>query len=189
MPSAAIKTDHHYTYADYLRFPEDERWEIIDGVAYAMSPAPTVRHQDLLGELFSQVHQRLRDTPCRAFMAPVDVRFVRAETTDKVVQPDLSVVCDRDKIVEAGIVGAPDWIVEVISPSTAGRDQIQKRALYEREGVREYWLVHPVDRVLTIYRLQPNGVFGMPDIMELNGTVAVQAVLGVEVDWDLWQSW
>jgi Uma2 family endonuclease len=184
MASAQIRSDRHYTYADYLRFPDDERWEIIDGVAYAMAPTLALKHQELLTELVVQVGQQLRGKPCRVFAAPLDVRFARADSADTVVQPDLLVVCDPGKLVDAGVVGAPDWIVEVLSPASASRDQITKRSLYEREGVREYWLVHPIDRLLTIYRLLPGGAFGMPEILELRGRVAVQAVPGIEIDWE-----
>lgn len=187
MPTPAIKSDHHYTWADYLKFPENERWEVIDGVAYSMAPAPGERHQDLCMELASQLRAQLQGKPCRVYIAPFDVRFENSATADKVVQPDLLVVCDRTKITPQGIVGAPDWIAEILSPSTAGHDQIIKRALYERHGVREYWLVHPVDHILTIYRMQSSGAYGMPEILELKGKTAITAVPGLEIDWDLWQ--
>lgn len=181
------KTDRHYTYADYLKFPADQRWELIDGVAYSMAPAPGESHQDLVGELFAQVKALLRENPCRVYMAPFDVRFENTERTDKVVQPDLLVVCDRGKITPRGLVGAPDWVVEILSPSTASKDYILKRALYEQQGVREFWLVHPVDRLLTIYRLGASGAYGASEILELKGKTAVTAVPGIEIDWDLWQ--
>lgn len=187
MPTPAIKSDHHYTWADYLKFPDDERWEIIDGVAYNMAPAPSPEHQQLSAELVIQIGTQLRGKPCKEFVAPFDIRFQESDTTDKVIQPDLLVVCDRSKITPKGLVGAPDWIAEILSPSTAGHDQIIKRALYERHSVREYWLVHPVDHILTIYRMQPSVAYGMPEILELKGKTAITAVPGLEIDWDLWQ--
>lgn len=187
MPSPAIRTDRHYTYADYLKFPDDERWEIIDGVPYSMAPAPSESHQDLSAELTTQVRTQLRGKPCQVRSAPYDVRFENSDKTDKVVQPDLFVVCDRNKITERGLVGAPDWIVEILSKSTAGKDQILKRALYETHGVREFWLVHPVDRILSIYRLGADATYGASEIVELKGKTAVTAVPGLEIDWDLWQ--
>lgn len=187
MRTPILKNDRHYTYADYLRFPDDERWEIIDGVAYALSPSPSGDHQSLSVEISAQVASQLRGKPCRVFAAPFDVRFQNADDSDTVVQPDLMIVCDRDKITRAGLIGPPDWIVEILSPSTASKDQIQKRALYEREGVREFWLVHPVDRLLTIYRLGANGRYGAPDIRELSGSAEIAAVPGIEIDWDLWE--
>ncbi len=187
MSIPAIKSDRHYTYADYLNFPDDERWEIIDGVAYSMAPAPSSAHQDVSGELHAQVRTQLRGKPCKVFAAPFDVRFEDSEKTDKVVQPDLLVVCDRNKITPRGLIGAPDWIVEILSSSTAGKDQILKRGLYEKHGVREYWLVHPVDRVVTIHRMGAEGQYGLSEVALLQGRLAVNAVPGIEIDWDLWQ--
>lgn len=181
------KDDRHYTYADYLKFPDDERWEIIDGVAYGMSPSPADDHQGLSTEILAQVHAPLRGKPCQVRAAPFDVRFNSADTSDSIVQPDLVVVCDRGKITPAGLIGTPDWVVEILSPSTASKDQITKRALYERHGVPEYWLVHPVDRILMIYRLDAEVRYGAADIRELSGKTEVAAVPGLEIDWDLWQ--
>ena len=167
---------HHatgFSYADYLTWPAGERWEIIDGQAYAMSLAPSNFHQLIVGELFSKVHSYFRGKPCRPFVAPFDVRLPGKGTAnhevDTVVQPDISLVCDPDKLKDNhGCLGAPDWVIEVVSPRTAVYDQRVKRALYERHGVAEYWLVHPGDRLVTIYRLENNAygkplVFGMGD--------------------------
>ena len=155
------RDEQHHTYGEYLLWPEDQRYELIDGVAYAMTPAPTRRHQEVLGELFRQVANALQHHPCKAFIAPFDVRLPKGdeadEQVDTVVQPDLSVICDPDKLDERGCRGAPDWVVEVLSPATASHDHKLKRAVYERAGVREYWLIHPIDRMVTIYRLE-NGL-------------------------------
>lgn len=187
MSTAKALTDRHYTYADYLKFPEDERWEIIHGVAYNMAPAQTTPHQESSVEMVTQVRNQLRGKPCRVFMAPTDVRFERKDKTDKVVQPDLFVVCDQNKITEKGIVGAPDWIVEVLSPATASRDHVTKRALYEAEGVREYWLVHPADRILTRYQLGAEGRYGPAEITEMKGRTPIAALPGLEIDWDFFE--
>ena len=165
-------TGHPLTYADYRQWPDDERWELIDGVAYAMAPAPTISHQILTGQLFRQIDQALDGTPCRALIGPVDVLLPAANEIDEqvttVVQPDILVVCDPAKVTENHIRGAPDWIIEVLSPATARHDHLTKRALYERAGVREYWLVHPVDRVITLYTLK-DGLYGGPEIVEMAG--------------------
>ncbi len=165
-------TGRHCTYADYRQWPDDERWELIDGIAYAMAPAPTISHQTLAGQLFRQIDQALDGTPCRTLIAPVDVLLPAANETDEqattVVQPDILVVCDPAKVTENNIRGAPDWIIEVLSPNTARYDHLTKRALYERAGVREYWLVHPVDRVITLYTLK-DGLYGGPEIVEMAG--------------------
>jgi Uma2 family endonuclease len=182
----AKRDENYHTYGDYRTWPEDARYELIDGFAFVMSPAPSVPHQDLLGALYRQIANGLDASPCRPFIAPVDVRLPKRneadDAVDTVVQPDLMVVCDPAKIDARGIRGAPDWIIEILSPGTAGHDQIVKRSLYERNGVREYWLVHPDDRVLTIYRLDA-GKYGKPDIQELSGTTTCGILPEVIVDW------
>lgn len=183
----ALEQDKHYTYRDYLTWPDDFRCELIDGKIYLMTPAPLLAHQDVAGEIFTQAKLALRGKSCRAFIAPVDVRLPSHaevdENTDVVVQPDVFVVCDVGKLDRRGVRGAPDWVVEVLSPSTAGKDQIEKRRIYERHGVLEYWLVHPTDRILTIYRLI-NGEFGKPDIYPLEEQTPVAVLPGVTIDWN-----
>jgi len=185
--SLAKRDAAYHTYGDYLGWPEDIRYELIDGVAYLMAPAPTVRHQDIAGEVFRQLANALEGKPCRALIAPVDVVLPRAgetdEQTDTVVQPDVLVVCDPGKIGEKRVRGAPDFIVEVLSPATASHDMVIKRRLYERHGVREYWLIHPIDRVLTLYRLE-GAEFGKPDMQELKGDTPVAVLPGVTIQWD-----
>lgn len=143
-----------FTYRDYLTWPEEERWKLIDGVAYEMAPAPSRSHQEILLELSRQVATFFLGQPCRVYMAPFDVRLPRSneadEQIDTVAQPDLAVICDPSKLDERGYRGAPDWIIEVLSPATAAKDQIQKRILYERVDVKEYWTVHPTDKVITV---------------------------------------
>ncbi len=181
----------HYTYADYLGWPEDARYELIDGVAYAMAPAPTRSHQRVVVELSRQVATALKDSPCQTFVAPFDVRLPRADEADAqvdtVVQPDVLVVCDPAKVDERGVRGAPDWVAEVLSPASAGRDQTVKLAAYERAGVPEVWLLHPTDRVLTIYRLEGSR-YGRPTILEMMGQVAIGVLTGVNVDFDTFPS-
>lgn len=177
----------HYTYGDYLSWPEDVRYELIDGVAYLMAPAPSVAHQDLVGEIYRQIANALQDRPCRAYISPLDVRLPKAEEADEqvdtVVQPDVIVVCDSSKVDRRGLRGAPDLVVEVLSPSTSRHDHVRKRRVYERAGVREYWLVHPVDRLLTIYRLDGDGFAG-PEIGELAGETPINVLDDVIIRWD-----
>ena len=183
----ALRKEKHYTYADYLQWPEDTRYELIDGEAFLMSPAPLVEHQEVAGEVYRQLANQLDGKPCRPFIAPVDVRLPRKDETDAaidtVVQPDVLVVCDLSKIDRRGVRGAPDWLLEVLSPSTAAHDQIAKRRTYERAGVREYWLVHPGDRTLTVYVLD-NGQYGRPEIYELKDATPVGVLPGVSISWD-----
>jgi Uma2 family endonuclease len=183
----AKQSQQRYTYADYLQWPEDERWELIEGVAYAMAPAPTRTHQAVAGELFRQIANFLAGKPCQVYFSPFDVRLCEGSEADgcveTVVQPDIAVVCDKTKLDEAGCRGAPDWIIEILSPSTASLDHVKKKALYERHGVREYWLVHPTDRVFFRYGLA-NGVFGTVMIDETQGATAVAVLPGLEIQWD-----
>lgn len=177
-----------FTYADYRAWPDDERWELIDGEAYAMA-APGLAHQTVVGELFRQIANHLVDKPCRPFVAPFDVRLPRGNEADDdvttVVQPDITVVCDPAKLDERGCRGAPDWVIEVLSPSTAAKDQIQKLAAYERAGVCEVWLVHPTDHVISVYTLSADGGYGKPAIHETTGTLAPGLFPDLLVDWGL----
>jgi Uma2 family endonuclease len=175
-----------HTYADLLTWPEDIRYELIDGVAYLMSPAPSRVHQEVVGELFRQIANALAGTPCRPYVAPFDVRLPRGDepdsAVDTVVQPDLLVVCDPSKLDQRGMRGAPDWVIEVLSPATAGHDQTVKLAAYERAGVRELWLVHPTDLVVTVYA-HDGRAFTRPSISEMKGALAAHVLPSVTIDW------
>jgi len=186
MPQSATKVGR-FSYGDYCRWPDEERWELIDGEAYAMVPAPSRLHQEFAVELTRQIANQLRGQACRVYVAPFDVCLPRGEETDDqidtVVQPDLAVICDPTRLDDRGCRGAPDWIIEILSPASAAHDQIRKRALYERHGVREYWILHPLDRVLTIYRLGADGSYGRPDVVELTGTTLVATLPGLAIQW------
>jgi Uma2 family endonuclease len=185
--SLAKRDAAYHTYADYLTWPEDVRYELIDGVAYLMAPAPTLDHQDIAGEIYFQLRRALAGKPCRAFIAPVDVRLPKADEADgridTVVQPDVLVVCDSAKLDRRGVRGAPDFVVEVLSPATASHDHVLKRRVYERAGVKEYWLVHPTDRIVTIYRLL-DGEYGKPDVRELAGETPIAVLPDIAIAWD-----
>lgn len=178
---------HRHTYADYLNWPEDVRYELIDGVAYMMAPAPARIHQDCVLEIARQVSNGLEGKPCRAYIAPFDVRLPKGkeddDEIDTVLQPDVLVVCDRSKLDDRGLRGAPDWVAEVLSPATASHDQTIKFAAYERAAVPEVWFVHPTDRVVTVYRLDGSR-YGRPSISEMKGELAVGPVPGVSIDWE-----
>jgi len=129
----------------------------------------------------------LEGRSCRVYVAPLDVRLPRSDESDDkietVVQPDVFIVCDRGKTDERGVRGAPDWLAEVLSPSTASYDQGVKIPLYERAGVPEVWLIHPTDRTLTIYRLEA-GRYGCAAVLELKGQTPITSVSGVTIDCD-----
>lgn len=190
--SATSPLDRPHTYADLRCWPDDVRWELIEGEAYAMT-GPSWQHQAVCLGLAAQLRVQFRERGCQVLVAPFDVRLSLAEQDDDtittVVQPDISVVCDASKLDARGCRGAPDLVIEVLSPSTAARDHLIKRALYERHGVREYWLVHPLDRIVTIHRrsgearVKSDG-FGVPELLEARSTMASVGFPGVEIDWD-----
>jgi Uma2 family endonuclease len=180
-------TDHH-TYADYLVWSRTYGDELIDGTAYVREPpSPTEVHQEIAGELYYQIAGALEGRSARVYIAPLDVRLPKSteedDLVDTVVQPDVFIVCDRRKMDTRGGRGAPDWLAEVLSPSTAGHDQAVKLPAYERAGVREVWLIHPIDRTVAIYKLEA-GCYGRAAIVELEGKTELTAVPGVTIDWD-----
>ena len=184
--TAAELPEPHFTYADYAAWPEEERWELIGGRAYAMSPAPRRVHQQIVGALYRQVQNQLEGGPCEGYVSPFDVRLPEPlEETGKasnVVQPDVSVFCDREKLDDAGAVGAPAFVAEIISPSTRRKDRGAKLDLYERHGVKEYWIVDPELRSVEIWLLDENGVYGEAVLHRAEGTVELASVPGVTVD-------
>jgi Uma2 family endonuclease len=153
-----------HTYRDYLTWPDDERWEIIEGNAYCLTPAPKVRHQRILNLLAYEFTRQLKK--CRHFIAPTDVVLDEFN----VVQPDLFVVCSKKKVTEDNIRGAPDLVIEVASPNTELRDRREKKALYERFGVKEYIIVFPEREYLERYLLR-NKKYGAPEIFNWNETL------------------
>lgn len=168
MQSSIKKTDKKFTYKDYLSWTDDqERWELIDGIAYDMSPAPTREHQYISSYFTSKFFEYLKGKDCNVFAAPFDVRlpggFKANEDVNTVVQPDISVFCDKTMLDDRGANGAPDLIIEILSPSTASKDLKEKFFLYEKVGVKEYWVVDPANRTLTVFVLDkeskyPRGV-------------------------------
>jgi Uma2 family endonuclease len=179
----------YHTYGDYLIWSRTSGDELIDGTAYVKEPpAPSMSHQAIAGELYRQVANALKGTPWRVFVAPVDVRLPKSterdEEVDTVVQPDVFITRGLKKIDPRGLRGAPDWLAEVLSPSTARYDQTVKIAAYERSGVPEVWLINPADRTVAIYRLE-EGHYGRPTILRLTGKTRLTAVPGVIINWDL----
>ncbi|MBU5353317.1 Uma2 family endonuclease [Paenibacillus barcinonensis] len=144
-----------YTFQDWLTW--EGSWELINGKAYNMSPAPTSLHQFIVGELHFSLRNFFQNRQCYVFVAPFDVFFSESEsydTPDQVVQPDLSVVCSREQISKNGCDGAPSLIIEVLSPSTALKDFNEKFNLYEKYGVSEYWIVDPGNQTVHVYALE-----------------------------------
>ena len=165
--SPQLKQQELFTYADYLTWPDDERWELIDGVAYAMSPAPGSIHQRISMDLSRQFSTFLKGKQCKVFAAPFDVRLsVQSGLTDDklntVVQPDIVVICDTSKIDNRGCHGAPDLVIEILSSSTAAFDIKEKFELYQKYTVKEYWIIHPAEMTVFVYHLNETGGYGSP---------------------------
>jgi Uma2 family endonuclease len=150
-----------YSYFDYLSWKFQERVELIRGKVFNMSPAPASRHQRLLGKIGNELYSYLKGNPCEVFYAPFDVRLMRS-TDDKqvttVVQPDICVICDQSKIDERGCNGAPELVIEILSPGNSNKEMKNKFELYEEAGVVEYWIVDPEKEIILLYFLE-NGVF------------------------------
>ena len=179
---------HHYTYADYLVCSDTYGDELINGTLYVREPpGPSPVHQWIAGEIYLQIATALKGKAYRVCIAPFDVRLPKADEpddqVDTVVQPDIFIVSDLQKVDARGMRGAPDWLAEVLSPSTTHRDQLVKLPAYERAGVREVWLVNPRDRIVTIYHLDA-GHYGPATILELKGQTQIAAVPCVTIDWN-----
>jgi len=159
MMDALRKEEDYFTYADYCTWNDDKRWELIDGSAYLMSPAPAWSHQEVSGNLFLQIANFLKGKQCKVFAAPFDVRLNAETRDDTVLQPDIVVICDRSKLLGTGCIGAPDMVVEIISPGTARRDRSEKFMLYQRSGVREYWIVDSDTKTLQAHVLENGRYF------------------------------
>ena len=152
--TSAYKADEELkTIQDYYALPDDERVELIDGRFYAMS-APTVNHQDWVLELAVVLKEFIdkHKGNCKVHIAPCDVRLDRDDYT--MVQPDLMICCNRDQIAEKRIEGAPDFVLEVTSPSSAYLDRHKKLQKYRDAGVREYWIVDPQKETVTVYHFE-----------------------------------
>lgn len=177
MSLSAKKENTGYTYRDYKSWSDYERWELISGIAYDMSPAPSRRHQEVCLELARQISNYLVGKTCKVYIAPFDVRLPEGKQIDEdihnVVQPDITVVCDSAKLDDKGCIGVPDLIMEILSPYTSGKDMKEKLNLYERSGVKEYWIVHPTDKIAMVFKLGLDGFYGRPYVYTQDDTVKV----------------
>jgi len=139
-----------FTWKDYRAWPDETRWELLGGTAIAMSPSPGVRHQALATRIGGVFSGFFKGKNCRPFVAPLDVKLSEHD----VVQPDLLVVCDPAQIKDTHIEGAPTLVVEIVSPSSEKQDRLAKMKLYERFGIKEYWIVTPYPPLLEIHTLE-----------------------------------
>jgi Uma2 family endonuclease len=146
-----------YSYADYLKWTFDERIELIKGKIFQMTPAPNTYHQRVSGATFSELYNYLKKKPCSVFSAPFDVRLPRKSADDNtiytVVQPDICVVCDPVKVDKKGCIGAPDIVIEILSPGNNKKELQNKFEVYEEALVKEYWIIHPDEHTFLKYVL------------------------------------
>lgn len=171
-----------YSYADYLQWKFDERIELIKGRIFKMSPAPSSSHQEISGNIYFAFKLYLLKKPCKVFSAPFDVRLTRKSKMNKdvinVVQPDICVICNREKIDKRGCIGAPDIIVEIISPGNNKTELQNKYEIYEESGVQEYWIVSPQDKTFMKYVLNQDGVYVASKLLPSEGEVTTPVLPG-----------
>ncbi len=178
----------HYTYADYLTWRFSEYVELIKGRLLRKMAGPSSPHQIVSGNLYGEIYLLLKRRDCRVFSAPYDVRLLEstgngdAQVTT-VVQPDICVVCDPTKIDNAGCLGAPDWIIEVISPSTARLDTTTKFDLYAENGVQEYWIAYPREQFINTYVLNADSEYEASGTYAAAGPMSVHSLPGLEIEW------
>lgn len=170
----SVSYEKEYNYADYLKFQFDEMVELIKGKIYKMSPAPKAKHQNFSSAFGGIIWPYLKDKKCKIFHAPFDVILPIADKkrnkATTVVQPDICVVCDPKMIEENGCFGAPNWIIEILSKSTAKKDRKEKYEVYQEAGVNEYWIVAPEEETVEIYLLE-NGRYTLKDVLDKTDSV------------------
>ncbi len=152
--SEALAHANLYTEEDYYNLPENVRAELINGQIYYMA-APSRIHQEILMFLSKTIANYIdsKKGPCKVYPAPFAVKLF-SEDDRNVVEPDISVICDPNKLTDRGCTGAPDWIVEIVSPSNSSHDYIRKLNLYADAGIREYWIVNPIKESIFVYHLE-----------------------------------
>ncbi len=185
----SLDMNKRYTYADYLTWADGKMRELIHGIIKKMSPAPSLEHAEVSSNISWNLGSLIRKNKgnCKVFSAPFDVRFPKQgemadNKIDTVVQPDICIVCDLSKLDHRGCCGAPDMIVEILSPSTFRKDVTEKFALYESSGVREYWIVHPSDKAITTFILQKDGKYDAGTTYEWEGKVPVHILNQWDID-------
>lgn len=180
MTVAKRYSDQTFTLSEYLALPENDRMEILEGMPYLLA-SPSVSHQQTAGAFYVALHTALSGKPCQAFIAPLDVFLDEAdERKPTVVQPDVFVVCDRKKLDDRGCHGAPDLIIEVLSPGTRQHDLVRKMNLYRRYGVREYWTVEAELGTVLQYVLDDKG-YRLAGAYEKGDKVPVQVLEGCTI--------
>lgn len=175
-----------YTYADYLTWRFDEYVELFRGRIKRMNPTPKRRHQDIAGNIFLELKTFLRRKPCKVYSAPFDVRLPQKGSHEifTVIQPDICIICDQNKLDEAGCHGAPDTIIEVLSKGNIDRDINEKFTLYEESGIPEYWIVAPCEKTVTCYLLDETGHYKLSGEYADPVEIPVASLPGFVMQWE-----
>jgi len=158
-----------YTYADYYGWDFDDRVELINGEIFPMGPTPNRLHQEIAFSIALKLGNYLIGKPCKAYFAPFDVRLFRNSNDDKaiytILQPDICVICELSKLDDRGCIGAPDIVIEILSPGNNKKELRNKYEVYEEAGVKEYWVIHPSERTFLKYTLDGEGFFRPSKLM------------------------
>lgn len=179
-----------YTYADYTKYPEGARIELIEGNIYDMSPAPSRMHQELITELVTIFNNYIKSNngPCKVYPSPFDVFLTdddNIENCKNIVQPDISVICDKNKLNDKGCTGAPDLIIEIVSPFNPSNDYIRKLNLYDHYKVKEYWIINPMKKSILIYRLDDTMHYAAPETYSFSDTIKVGIYDNLDIDFNI----
>jgi Uma2 family endonuclease len=184
----ALKLEERYTYKDYMTWNDNKFWELIDGIAYQMAP-PSRKHQLASGALFNKFYNYLEGKSCEVHHQPFGVRLPLEDEPDEYIKnailPDIVVVCDEKKLDDTGCRGGPDLIIEILSPSTSKRDLEDKFKLYEKAGVKEYWIVDPVNNFIKVYVLGEDKSYGTGKTYFADDKIKVSIFPDLEVDLSL----
>lgn len=180
MDNAISKENRTYTYEDLVKFEDENRYEIIDGELYLMS-SPVSKHQVILLDMALQFSKFFEGKKCRPFIAPLDVRLDgKGKKSKNVIQPDLMVVCDENKIQDK-IEGAPDLIVEILSKYNKLHDKFDKYHLYQKYGVREYWIIDIEEGLAYVYILRDDNVYTLPKVYKIKEKIKSTIFKGLEI--------
>jgi len=186
MQLSDLDFDKTYTYADYLQWTFDDRLEILKGKLFKMTPAPSRIHQRLSGVIFNRMFQFLKGQPCQVYFAPFDVRLSRKNAANEAVttvfQPDICVICDLSKLDDRGCVGAPDIVVEILSPGNNKKELRNKYEIYEEAGVLEYWIIWPLEKTFLKYTLNEAGKYTASRVLTLGDEVTTPVLPGFVLD-------
>ncbi|BDU49920.1 Uma2 family endonuclease [Haliovirga abyssi] len=151
--AAVRKIKEKYTYENYKNWKDSEDWEIIGGKVYSMSPSPNRKHQEIASKIHGKIFRYLEGKKCKVYYE-LDVLL----SEEDIVKPDILVVCDENKLTDKNINGAPDLVIEILSPSTAKRDKVLKYELYKKSGVKEYWIVDPYNLSIDVHNFKDEKV-------------------------------